>query len=163
LRICAGVEHDPGKACPLIRGGRFLEDRCQPRLQMHVSQLLLARDLQTDAYTVQNDRAVLELCAAVRGVLEDECECQAIEEVCCCLHPRPPICPECHGHTRSMGVSRERHRGEFQCCASARLNRHAKHGVVNSRGDGYFRVTTARNVSASCSAFSAALVNSISA
>jgi hypothetical protein len=32
------------------------------------------------------------------GVLEDECECQAIEDICCCLHPRPPICPECGGN-----------------------------------------------------------------
>ncbi len=31
------------------------------------------------------------------GVLEDECECQAFEDTCCCLYPQPPVCPECKG------------------------------------------------------------------
>jgi len=31
------------------------------------------------------------------GVLEDECECMAIEDVCCCRNPKRPICPECNG------------------------------------------------------------------
>lgn len=29
------------------------------------------------------------------GVLDDECECSAFEDVCCCLHPTPRECPEC--------------------------------------------------------------------
>lgn len=28
----------------------------------------------------------------------DECECQQIEDVCCCLHPRPMTCTECNGN-----------------------------------------------------------------
>ena len=28
------------------------------------------------------------------GVLDD-CECQAFEDTCCCLYPRPMACPEC--------------------------------------------------------------------
>lgn len=31
------------------------------------------------------------------GVLDDECECQSVEDVCCCLNPVPPTCPYCCG------------------------------------------------------------------
>lgn len=32
-----------------------------------------------------------------QGVLDDECECEAIEDVCCCLHPTPRRCTDCGG------------------------------------------------------------------
>lgn len=29
------------------------------------------------------------------GFLDDECECSAFEDTCCCLEPTPRECPEC--------------------------------------------------------------------
>lgn len=31
------------------------------------------------------------------GVLDDECECQVIEDTCMCLFPIWRVCPECKG------------------------------------------------------------------
>lgn len=31
------------------------------------------------------------------GVLDDWCECQRFEDVCCCLNPEPQTCDECGG------------------------------------------------------------------
>lgn len=39
-----------------------------------------------------------KVCPACGGSgVSDECECQSIEDICCCLHPRPMTCDECGG------------------------------------------------------------------
>lgn len=35
-------------------------------------------------------------CAGL-GYYDGECECQFIEDTCCCSVPTPPICDECKG------------------------------------------------------------------
>jgi hypothetical protein len=42
------------------------------------------------------------------GFLDDECECQAFEDICMCLHPMPRACPEC------IRYEREKRRREGQ-------------------------------------------------
>ncbi len=32
------------------------------------------------------------------GFTEGECECLTIESICCCLYPKPPVCPHCGGN-----------------------------------------------------------------
>lgn len=43
------------------------------------------------------------------GVLDDECECSAFEDVCCCLQPMPRECPECRYHEQQL---RDRQKAE---------------------------------------------------
>jgi hypothetical protein len=31
------------------------------------------------------------------GILDDECTCQSVADICCCLHPEPADCRTCRG------------------------------------------------------------------